>query len=206
MLKVGLTGGIASGKSTVAEMFRRHGTHLIDADRVSRDVVVPGRPALEEIVEAFGRGVLRPDGALDRAALAAIVFNDDDARARLNAIVHPRIWEEEDRLCAIHEARDPDGVVMIDAAVIIEAGGAGRVDLMVVVDVDAEDQLERLAAKGMSEEEARSRIRAQMPVAEKRTYGDYVLNNRGPVEETGRQVERVWRVLAARARAMKKRH
>ncbi len=206
MLKVGLTGGIASGKSTVAEMFRRHGAHLIDADRVSRDVVAPGRPALEEIVEAFGRGVLRPDGALDRAALAAIVFNDDDARARLNAIVHPRIWEEEDRLCAIHEARDPDGVVMIDAAVIIEAGGAGRVDLMVVVDVDAEDQLERLAAKGMSEEEARSRIRAQMPVAEKRTYGDYVLNNRGPVEETGRQVERVWRVLAARARAMKKRH
>ena len=204
MLKVGLTGGIASGKSTVAEMFRRHGAHLIDADRVSRDVVAPGRPALEEIVEAFGRGVLRPDGALDRAALAAIVFNDDDARARLNAIVHPRIWEEEDRLCAIHEARDPDGVVMIDAAVIIEAGGAGRVDLMVVVDVDAEDQLERLAAKGMSEEEARSRIRAQMPVAEKRTYGDYVLNNRGPVEETGRQVERVWRVLAARA--MKKRH
>jgi len=204
MLKVGLTGGIASGKSTVAEMFRRHGAHLIDADRVSRDVVVPGRPALEEIVEAFGRGVLRPDGALDRPALAAIVFNDDDARARLNAIVHPRIWEEEDRLCAIHEARDPDGVVMIDAAVIIEAGGAGRVDLMVVVDVDAEDQLERLAAKGMSEEEARSRIRAQMPVAEKRTYGDYVLNNRGPVEETGRQVERVWRVLAARA--MKKRH
>ena len=206
MLKVGLTGGIASGKSTVAEMFRRHGAHLIDADRVSRDVVAPGRPALEEIVEAFVRGVLRPDGALDRAALAAIVFNDDDARARLNAIVHPRIWEEEDRLCAIHEARDPDGVVMIDAAVIIEAGGAGRVDLMVVVDVDAEDQLERLAAKGMSEEEARSRIRAQMPVAEKRTYGDYVLNNRGPVEETGRQVERVWRVLAARARAMKKRH
>lgn len=204
MLKVGLTGGIASGKSTVAEMFRRHGAHLIDADRVSRDVVAPGRPALEEIVEAFGRGVLRPDGALDRPALAAIVFNDDDARARLNAIVHPRIWEEEDRLCAIHEARDPDGVVMIDAAVIIEAGGAGRVDLMVVVDVDAEDQLERLAAKGMSEEEARSRIRAQMPVAEKRTYGDYVLNNRGPVEETGRQVERVWRVLAARA--MKKRH
>ncbi len=204
MLKVGLTGGIASGKSTVAEMFRRHGAHLIDADRVSRDVVVPGRPALEEIVEAFGRGVLRPDGALDRAALAAIVFNDDDARARLNAIVHPRIWEEEDRLCAIQEARDPDGVVMIDAAVIIEAGGAGRVDLMVVVDVDAEDQLERLAAKGMSEEEARSRIRAQMPVAEKRTYGDYVLNNRGPVEETGRQVERVWHVLAARA--MKKRH
>lgn len=204
MLKVGLTGGIASGKSTVAEMFRRHGAHLIDADRVSRDVVVSGRPALEEIVEGFGRGVLRPDGALDRAALAAIVFNDDDARARLNAIVHPRIWEEEDRLCAIHEARDPDGVVMIDAAVIIEAGGAGRVDLMVVVDVDAEDQLERLAAKGMFEEEARSRIRAQMPVAEKRTYGDYVLNNRGSVEETGRQVERVWRELAARA--MEKRY
>ena len=204
MLKVGLTGGIASGKSTVAEMFRRHGAHLIDADRVSRDVVVSGRPALEEIVEGFGRGVLRPDGALDRAALAAIVFNDDDARARLNAIVHPRIWEEEDRLCAIHEARDPDGVVMIDAAVIIEAGGAGRVDLMVVVDVDAEDQLERLAAKGMSEEEARSRIRAQMPVAEKRTYGDYVLNNRGSLEETGRQVERVWRELAARA--MEKRY
>ena len=204
MLKVGLTGGIASGKSTVAEMFRRHGAHLIDADRVSRDVVAPGRPALEEIVEAFGRGVLRSDGALDRAALAAIVFNDDDARARLNAIVHPRIWEEEDRLCAIHEARDPDGIVMIDAAVIIEAGGASRVDLMVVVDVDAEDQFERLAAKGMSEEEARSRIRSQIPVAEKRTYGDYVLNNRGSVEETGKQVEQVWGELAARA--MEKRY
>ncbi|HJM42373.1 MAG: dephospho-CoA kinase [Nitrospinota bacterium] len=204
MLKVGLTGGIASGKSTVAEMFRRHGAHLIDADRVSRDVVAPGRPALEEIVEAFGRGVLRPDGALDRAALGAIVFNDDDARARLNAIVHPRIWEEEDRLCAIYEARDPDGIVMIDAAVIIEAGGADRVDLMVVVDVDAEEQLARLVAKGMSEEEARARIRSQMPAVEKRTYGDYVLNNRGSVEETGRQVERVWGELAARA--MEKRY
>ena len=204
MLKVGLTGGIASGKSTVAEMFRRHGAHLIDADRVSRDVVAPGRPALEEIVEAFGRGVLRPDGALDRAALGAIVFNDDDARARLNAIVHPRIWEEEDRLCAIYEARDPDGIVMIDAAVIIEAGGADRVDLMVVVDVDAEEQLARLVAKGMSEEEARARIRSQMPAVEKRTYGDYVLNKRGSVEETGRQVERVWGELAARA--MEKRY
>jgi dephospho-CoA kinase len=204
MLKVGLTGGIASGKSTVAEMFRRHGAHLIDADRVSRDVVAPGRPALEEIVEAFGRGVLRPDGALDRAALGAIVFNDDDARARLNAIVHPRIWEEEDRLCAIYEARDPDGIVMIDAAVIIEAGGADRVDLMVVVDVDAEEQLARLVAKGMSEEEARARIRSQMPAVEKRTYGDYVLNNRGSLEETGRQVERVWGELAARA--MEKRY
>ena len=176
-----------------------HGAHIIDADRISREVVGPGRPALDEIVETFGGDVLRPDGALDRAALAAIVFNDAQARARLNAIVHPRIWEEEDRLSGMFEAQDPAGIVMMDAAVLIEAGRADRVDVMVVVDVDEEDQLDRLAAKGMSAEEARSRIRSQMPTSEKLAYADYVLDNRGSLEATGRQVERVWRELVSRA-------
>ncbi|MBI2880626.1 MAG: dephospho-CoA kinase [Candidatus Tectomicrobia bacterium] len=199
MLKVGLTGGIASGKSTIAAMFRRLGAQVVDADQVARRVVEPGRPALKEIAEAFGGGVLRPDGSLDRGALARIVFADAGARARLNAILHPRIWKEEDRLFQMYEAQSPEGIVILDAAVLIESGGAGRMDLMVVVDVDEEDQLRRLASKGMPREEALARIRAQMPTAEKLKRADYVIDNRGSLERTRRRVGSIWRALVSRA-------
>ncbi|MFQ5913200.1 MAG: dephospho-CoA kinase [Nitrospinota bacterium] len=200
MLKVGLTGGIASGKSTIAEMFRRFGAHVIDADQIARQVVEPGRPALQEIAGTFGEGVLRPDGTLDRAALARIVFRDPEARARLNAIVHPRLWEEEGRQIEAFEAQDPEGIVVLDAAVLIEAGCADRMDVLVVLDVDEEDQLMRLASMGVSREEGQARIGAQMPTAEKLAHADYVIENRGSLEETGRQAERIWRQLLVRAR------
>jgi dephospho-CoA kinase len=199
MLKVGLTGGIASGKSTISEMFRRLGAHIVDADQVARRVVEPGTPALREISESFGEEVLRADGALDRAALGKIVFQDAEARSRLNSILHPRIWEEEARLFELYEAQDPEGIVLLDAAVLIEAGAAGRMDLMVVVDVDEDDQLRRLVGKGMPREEALRRIRSQMPTAEKLTYADYVIDNRGSLEETERQVDAIWAALTSKA-------
>ena len=200
MLKVGLTGGIASGKSTISEMFRRLGAHIVDADQVARRVVEPGTPALREISERFGEKVLRSDGSLDRSALGNIVFQNVEALARLNSILHPRIWEEEARLFELYEAQDPDGIVLLDAAVLIEAGAAGRMDLMVVVDVDQDDQLRRLIGKGMPREEALSRIRSQMPTAEKLTYADYVIDNRGSLAETERQVEVIWAAITLRAR------
>ncbi len=200
MLKVGLTGGIGSGKSTIAAMFRRLGAHVVDADQVARQVTEPGSPALQEIVETFGREVLRTDGALDRAALARIVFNDSEARARLNSIVHPRIWEEEARLFELSEERDPGGVVILDAAVLIEAGAADRMDRIVVVDVDAEAQLNRLLQGGMSREDALSRIQAQMPTGEKLKRADYVIDNRGSLEKTEKQVEALWGELVSQAK------
>jgi dephospho-CoA kinase len=200
MLKVGLTGGIASGKSTISEMFRRLGAHIVDADQVSRRVVEPGTPALQEISERFGEKVIRSDGSLDRSALGNIVFQNAEALARLNSILHPRIWEEEARLFELYEAQDPDGIVLLDAAVLIEAGAAGRMDLMVVVDVDEDDQLRRLVGKGMPREEALSRIRSQMPTAEKLTYADYVIDNRGPLAETERQVDAIWAAITLRTR------
>ncbi len=200
MLKVGLTGGIGSGKSTIAAMFRRLGAHVVDADQVARQVTEPGSPALQEIVETFGREVLRTDGALDRAALARIVFNDSEARARLNSIVHPRIWEEEARLFELSEERDPGGVVILDAAVLIEAGAADRMDRIVVVDVNAEDQLNRLLQGGMSREDALSRIQAQMPTGEKLKRADYVIDNRGSLEKTEKQVEALWGELVSQAK------
>ncbi len=200
MLKVGLTGGIGSGKSTIAAMFRRLGAHVVDADQVARQVTEPGSPALQEIVETFGREVLRTDGALDRAALARIVFNDSEARARLNSIVHPRIWEGEARLFELSEERDPGGVVILDAAVLIEAGAADRMDRIVVVDVNAEDQLNRLLQGGMSREDALSRIQAQMPTGEKLKRADYVIDNRGSLEKTEKQVEALWGELVSQAK------
>ncbi|MFQ5693438.1 MAG: dephospho-CoA kinase [Nitrospinota bacterium] len=203
MLKVGLTGGIASGKSAVAAMFRRLGAHVIDADAVARRVVEPGRPALREVVEAFGEGVLGPDGSLDRPALGKIVFSDSGARARLNAIVHPRIWEEEDRLFRLLEQEDPEGIVILDAAVLIEAGGAHRMDLLVVLDVDEEEQLRRLVERGMCREDALARVRAQMPTPQKAALADYVIDTRGSLSATRRRVESVWRELLSKAREKK---
>jgi dephospho-CoA kinase len=197
MLKVGLTGGIASGKTTIAGLFRRLGANVIDADEVARQVVEPGRPALAEIAESFGRAVLCPGGELDRAALGRIVFNDAEALARLNAITHPRIWEKEAQLLREYQERDPKGVTILDAAVLIEAGAADRMDVMVVLNVDEKDQLKRLSEKGMAREEALSRIRSQMPTSEKLTYADYVIDNRGSLEETTRKVEIIWEKLVS---------
>ncbi|MFQ5894906.1 MAG: dephospho-CoA kinase [Nitrospinota bacterium] len=190
MVVVGLTGGIASGKSVVAKMLRERGAHLIDADALARKLVEPGEPALEEVVRAFGRGVLNPDGTLNRKALGGRVFQDPGERRRLEAILHPRIWAEEDALIERYRPEDPRGVVVVEAALMVETGSYRRFDLLVVVDCDERQQVERLRERdGLGEEEARARLAAQMPLREKVKLAWRVVDNRGPLARTEGQVE-----------------
>ena len=199
MLVVGLTGGICSGKSTVAAMFGRLGAVVIDADRVAHELQAPGQPLFEAIVSAFGREVVGGDGRIDRRRLGAIVFEDPRARARLEQILHPAIVEECEQ--RIRQARASGAVVCIlDAALLIESGRHARFDIMVLVEASEAVQLDRLTARmGLGREEAMQRIRSQMPIEEKRRHAKFVIENGGPLEETERQVRAVWKQLSAEA-------
>ncbi len=189
MLRVGLTGGIACGKSHVLRRLAGHGCHTLDLDAVARDVTTPGSPALAEIAETFGRSVLGLDGALDRAALAAFVFTDAAARARLNAIVHPRVRALE-QAWARGLADQPGAVRVTDAALLIEAGVHLRFDRLVVVHCDPELQLARLRARdAIDERSARARIDAQMGTAEKRAFAHYEVDTSGSTEDTDRAAD-----------------
>jgi dephospho-CoA kinase len=199
MLVVGLTGGICSGKSTVAAMFGRLGAVVIDADRVAHELQAPGQPVYEAIVAAFGDEILADDGRIDRRRLGAIVFGDPAARARLEAILHPALIAECER--RIRQAADSGArVCILDAALLIESGRHGRFDAIVLVEASEIIQLERLMARtGISREEAMQRIRAQMPCSEKRRYAHFHIRNDGSLEETERQVREVWdRLCGAR--------
>jgi len=201
-LLVGLTGGIATGKSTVAEVFRRLGSVIIDADVLARAVVVPGEPAYDEIVATFGRGILRPDGLLDRQKLGAIVFAAPDAKKRLEAITHPRIRERFARTLAELEARDFAGLVIFDAPVMIESGNSTAMDRLVVVVTDAATQAQRLTARdALGAAAAEQRMRSQMPVAEKAKLADYVIDNSGARETTIAEARRVYAALQADLKA-----
>jgi len=201
-LLVGLTGGIATGKSTVAEVFRRLGGVIIDADVLAREVVVPGEPAYDDIVAAFGRGILRPDGLLDRQKLGAIVFAAPDAKKRLEAITHPRIRERFARTLAELEARDFAGLVIFDAPVMIESGNYTAMDRLVVVVTDAATQAQRLTARdALGAAAAEQRMRSQMPVAEKAKLADYVVDNSGDRETTIAEARRVYAALLADLKA-----
>jgi len=196
MLKVGLTGGIASGKSVVCAMFRDLGAHIIDADVLAREAIEPGRPAYVETVRTFGKRILGPDGHIDRKALADIIFADTGKRRLLEHIVHPRVFEEEAKIAASLELSDPGAVVVFDAALLIESGAHERMDRVVVVWCRPETQLDRLIDKsGLTEKEALQRIEAQLPIDEKRAFADYVVDNDGSMEDTRRQVEAVFREL-----------
>ena len=199
MLVVGLTGGICSGKSTVAAMFGRLGAVVIDADRVAHELQAPGQPLFEAIVSAFGREVAGEDGRIDRRRLGAIVFAEPKARARLEEILHPAIVEECER--RIRQARASGAVVCIlDAALLIESGRHARFDIMVLVEASEAVQIDRLMARmGLGREEAMQRIRSQMPIEEKRRHAKFVIENGGPLEETERQVRSVWENLSAEA-------
>jgi len=195
-LLVGLTGGIATGKSTVSAMFAHLGAKVVDADLLAREVVMPGQPALGEIAKAFGSGILKSDGHLDRKRLGAIVFTDPARRQELEQITHPAIHARHQRILSVYEEEAFEGIVLWDAAVLIESGGAKRVDRLVVVLTDPETELTRLMAReGMGEAEARARIATQMPVAEKAKLADYVIDNSGSRPETERQVREVYRKL-----------
>ena len=206
MLRVGLTGGIASGKSTVARIFRELGAHVLDADRIARDVVPPGSQALARIARAFGTEMLRPDGTLDRGALGALVFADARKRRVLEGILHPLILEEIDRRIEELERIDPEGVVVVEAALILELGRETEFDTLVVVWADEEQQRRRMIRRdNLSAEEADRRLDAQMPLSEKRGRARFVVDNSGDQASCRADAERVYGELLALARAGKKR-
>ena len=196
MLKVGLTGSIAVGKSFVLSVLAELGCVTFDADKIAHSVMEPGRPAHDEIAGEFGAAVLADDGAIDRAKLGAIVFSDEARRKRLNEIVHPRVIEEQNRLLAAAEGRNPNGIAVIDAALMIESGGYKRFDKLIVVFCGREKQLERLMKRNnLTREEAELRVSAQMPSDEKRRYADYEVDTSGTFEETRKRVSRVYQDL-----------
>ena len=197
MLRVGLTGGIGSGKSEVSRRLRELGAVVIDADVLARDVVAPGTDGLGEVIEQFGIGVLTADGALDRPALGALVFGDDEARKRLEAIIHPRVRA---RAAEIEAEAAPDAVVVHDIPLLVETGQADRFDLVVVVDVPPDVQLARLTgARGMTADEAQSRIASQATPQDRLAAADLVIDNGGTLDELDDRVEEVWGRLSARA-------
>lgn len=197
MRKVGLTGGIASGKSTVSGMFRELGVPVIDADVIAREVVAPGSRALEAIVDAFGEEILTEEKSLNRAGLGEIVFSDLSKKKVLEGILHPEIIAEQDRRLKDLEREGRTPVAIVDAAVMIESGSWKRFDSLVVVDCDESQQIGRLRLRnGMSEEEAARRVDAQMPLSEKVKYADHVIDNRGSIDDTRKQVEELMKLLS----------
>jgi len=193
LLVIGLTGNIGSGKSTVGRYLESLGAIVIDADQVAREVVQPGTPALVEIARVFGPGVLDSKGALDRKKMGSIVFTNPKAREKLNEITHPRIVEaiENEKLKLYNLPGSRDRLLVIDAPLLIEVGLHKGVDEIWAVKVDDQKQVERLIERdGLSDEEARARIAAQMPQAEKLKYARRVIDNSGSPEETRRQVDR----------------
>lgn len=196
MLRVGLTGGIACGKSTVAAMLREHGCHVIEADPLAHEVMAPGTPAHSEVVREFGGEILDTQGAVDRKRLGAIVFADAEKRARLNAIIHPRVLAELQRRFADIAGKHPHGIAVVEAALLIEANYTPHLDVLVVAWCRPEQQMERLLARGLSREQAAQRIAAQMPLEEKKARADELIDCSGALEQTRAQVD----ALAARLR------
>jgi dephospho-CoA kinase len=192
LVRVGLSGGVGSGKSTVAAMLAERGAVVIDADAIAREVVEPGTPGYAAVVAEFGDAVVA-DGRLDRAALAKIVFNDDNARARLNAIVHPLVGA---RTAALMAATPPDAVVVYDVPLLVESGLAEGFDKVVIVLAPQEVRLERLAARGMPEDDARARMAKQANDDERRAVADEIVVNDGTREHLQAQVDAVWQRLA----------
>ncbi len=195
MILVGLTGGIGSGKSTVARVFKELGAYLIDFDALSREVVYPYSKGWNAIVNHFGREVLNEDSTLNRQKLGAIVFNDSEKREALNGIIHPLAFEEADRGLESIEESDPDAIIIEEIPLLIEIGDQESFDKVVVVSVSEEKQLERLVSAGCRPEEAKGRINAQLPIKEKIKFADFVIDNNGSIEETRKQVESVFRQL-----------
>jgi dephospho-CoA kinase len=194
---VGLTGGIGSGKSAAASCFLEHGAVVIDADGISRDLTAPGSPVIDELFEIFGGGILQSDGSLDRAALAAIVFNDERSLSALNAIMHPRIRAEA--LSQISKTNS-DQIVVYDMPLLVETNSAELCDVVVVIDCEFPQQVERLvASRGMSVEQAEARIRNQSSREERNLAATWVINNSGTREEFEKACAFVWKEIVKRA-------
>jgi len=202
MYLIGLTGGIASGKSTVAARLAELGAVHIDADALAREVVAPGTPGLAAIAAEFGSGVLHPDGSLDRGALGDIIFADAERRTRLNELTHPLVWQRTRELIAEADAGDPHAVVVYDVPLLVEAVKARRMtfDLIVVVHADAATRIERMMTRrGLTRTEATQRLNSQAGDAERLAIADTVIDNTGAVEATLAQVDRLWQTASAAA-------
>jgi dephospho-CoA kinase len=196
MLKVGLTGGLACGKTFVGEALARMGCLLIQADELGHDVLAPGGEAYQGVLKEFGSEILAGDGTIDRRALAARVFGDAGRLARLNALVHPAVIRREEELIAGFAAREPQGIAVVEAAILIETGSYKRFDKLILVTCSEEQQLERaMRREGAVESDMRARLNRQMPVAEKRKFADFVIDTSGEKEDTLRQSLAVYEEL-----------
>jgi len=211
MLKVGLTGGIASGKSVVGEMFAVLGAHVVQADRIAHSLMQPGEPVYNEVVRHFGREVLNPDGSIHRAKLAEMAFGPAGPEGRrtarvadLNRIVHPAVIRSQDEWMEAISQQDPQGVAIVEAALLLEAGAGDRFDRMIVVTCGVEQRAERFAARqkiGLeaARKEVARRMAAQLPDEEKIKAADYVIDNSGTLDDTRGQVQSVWQRLGGEA-------
>ena len=192
---VGLTGSIASGKSTVSKMFVEMGAHLIDYDLLARDVVRPHKDAWNAIIEAFGTQILNDDLTLNRDKLARVVFSDPDRLQVLNSVTHPAVFREAERQANEIARADPNGIIIKDVPLLIETGIHRTVDKVVVVWASRENRIQRLIMRGLTQEEALRRIDSQMPLREKVEYADFVIRNDGSLAETRKQVEEIYEAL-----------
>jgi dephospho-CoA kinase len=196
MLRVGLTGSIGVGKSYVAGILAELGCHLLDADQTARAVVEKGTKGLEVVVDAFGTMVLQSDGSLDRQRLGALIFADQEKRELLNSILHPRIIAAQDEQMRQWQLEDPHGIAVVDAALMVESGGYTRFDKLIVVHCQPEVQLQRLMARdGLSREDALKRVSSQISQAEKKKFGDYLIDTSDGFEDTRRQTKKVYEEL-----------
>jgi len=199
MQLIGLTGGIASGKSVVAARLAEHGAVVVDADRIAREVVEPGSPALARIAEEFGDEVIASDGSLDRAALGALIFESPEKRAALNAITHPAVGIRSKELFAAAAAADPDAIVVYDVPLLVEAGRVDEFDLIVVVNASTETRLNRMVElRGMTRDEAMHRLNSQATNTERLAVADVVIDSNGTLEQTLEQADALWEKLSAR--------
>jgi dephospho-CoA kinase len=205
MLIVGLTGGVASGKTAVSQILKEEGAYIINADQIARELVLPHKPAWSELIRAFGQEILQEDGSIQRKKLADKVFADPKQRKFLNQILHPRIKEEMDRRAKEIGEKDPEAIVVIDAPLIIELGDHREMDKLIVVTSTQPQQIERLKDRdGTNPEEALRIVSSQMPLKEKLKFADYVIRNEGSMEETKKRAKEVYQELKKMALQKKK--
>ncbi len=202
MLTVGLTGGIATGKSTVAGLLEAHGCHLFHADRIAHEQIEPGGPAYEAVVDSFGKEIVNSDGAIDRTRLGAIVFADPARLEHLNSLIHPHVLALTEHEIKQFEQSHPDGIFVAEAALHIEIGYHRRFDKLIVTWCPPEQQLERLLARGhLTREAAEQRLHSQMPAESKKEYADYLVDCSGTLAKTEEQVERIYQELQGLAQS-----
>jgi dephospho-CoA kinase len=196
MLKIGLTGGIASGKSTVSRMFQELGCRVLDSDAITHQLFEPGNPVNAAVAEAFGPSAVAPDGSINRKVLGDMVFKSPELRRKLNSLVHPAIAQRQTEFLSSVAAEDPHAIAIIEAALMVEVGTYKNYDKLIVVVCPPDVQRARLSARsGLTPQQIESRIASQMPMEEKTKVADFVIDNSGDVAETRRQVEQVYRDL-----------